>query len=226
MAPRCRGVFADGCGLHSDGPSARLWASRGGREFERGVQSGAAASSETREWPAPRRRRDSRIGPDQARCRVAESRVSLESHWFVEFDITDEVRFARLVRIVTALAKAKAHQGDSPLRAAAFEQFLDEEARVRSARAAIDSHGEVEALEAARARGEEYIFRTDSGRDWCMDAIISAVSGGEYDILPMTRSGSVARLHFEPHAGPCGGTEALAALIRLFGQRVVREVGW
>lgn len=53
--------------------------------------------------------------------------------------------------------------------------------------------------------------------------MIDAILDGEYDIVGVKEMGDArGRFEFDPHSYPCGGIDAIRAIVRAFGHQITR----
>lgn len=137
---------------------------------------------------------------------------------FVEFTVGDEEAYARLGAVVGALAKAKAD-----------DDFRDDEfwRRLFNDEALARFWWPTEAERAdwlRRWQATPVDKRMDDPSlvtPWDFGSMIDAFRNGEYDLMGLRRvRPDRARLEYEPHAYPYGGTGCMRALIEAFGFRV------
>jgi hypothetical protein len=118
--------------------------------------------------------------------------------FFIEFEVTDPERFDRLVRLFDALAHDKAA-------------------------GALRSDDDWLALCDERAL-ERFQPSNPDPEAWDLGSLIEAFSNGEYRLIACRMvSERLARLEYDPYAGPFGGTECMKVLIRAFDGRVTRD---
>jgi len=148
--------------------------------------------------------------------------MSAEPLNFVEFTVDDEDRFAALCAIFAALK----HDKDAGVfrEDADWLKFFDEEALshfwwpTQAERAA-----EMARWQAASPE-QRLSDPALSPPAWDFGSLFAAFENGEYALVACRRVGAGrARLEFETHSYPYGGTGCMHALIGAFGFRVVAE---
>lgn len=139
---------------------------------------------------------------------------------YVEFEVANLDALERLTAMVTALKADKvAEKGRSDDEWAT--SFSSEELST------FWSPGEEE-----RQAWDKYWFSTPLPKrhspempspPWHFGSMLEAIlENGDYDLVGVRPSGDYkARLEYDPHAYPYGGTGALRALVRAFGHRVI-----
>jgi hypothetical protein len=141
--------------------------------------------------------------------------------FFVEFEIADEDRFQRLVAVFDAVRAAK--QSDDWQDDTYWLAFFDQEPRLRF-------------WWPTAAEKEDWARRwfaapvpqrfTDPTlvTPWDFGSMINAFRNGDYDLVSCERqSERIARLTFNSHGWPYGGTRCMRALLEAFGHRVSAE---
>ena len=116
-----------------------------------------------------------------------------ESNFYVEFVVNDEERLAKLTAVVGALKAAKDTGVLAP--GQTWRSFFDE-------------------------RSLAHLCSPTEAEPWDFDSLIEAFANGDYRLLGLRRSGELARLEFEPHAHPYGGTDCMVSLVTAFEFRV------
>ena len=141
------------------------------------------------------------------------------SGFYVEFEVAGEPQFHKLADVFAALKVAK--ENDDWKDDTYWLAFFDD-----TARAHFWWPTEEELKDWERrwfSTPVETRFTDPSLRmGWDFGSMIEAFRNGEYDFVACRRtSGSRARIEFDPHADPYGGTGSMRALVEAFGHRVV-----
>jgi hypothetical protein len=140
---------------------------------------------------------------------------------FVEFEFTDDKRFAMLATVVDALRAAK--QSDSFPPDEYWFSFFDREAL------SYFWWPTEEEIQDWKSRWEATPIPqrfTDPSLQtpWLFGSMLDAFHDGEYELIGCSRlPDNRGRLEFIPYAGPYGGTDCMKALIEAFGFKVVGE---
>jgi hypothetical protein len=138
---------------------------------------------------------------------------------FVDFTLSDEAAFERLVRACDALRQAKA--GELTIEEGDWLPYF--------------SDSDLSAFwwpdEAESKTWNAFWFATPvpirhsadmPSPPWDFDSMIDAVLGAEYALLGVRRLDTQrGKLEFDPHAWPYGGASALRALVRCFGHTII-----
>lgn len=138
---------------------------------------------------------------------------------YVELSVDDEGRLAALIAVVEALRRDK-EAGALDAEDPKWRTFFDERALAH-----FWWPTEEEAAEWQRrwfATPVETRFTDPSlEHPWDFESLLDAFANGEYQLLGVRRTGDRARLEFDPHAYPYGGTGCMQALIEAFDLRVL-----
>lgn len=139
---------------------------------------------------------------------------------FIEFKVSEDAACARLAAVVDALVKAKA--GGDFRDDEFWKGFFDQSALARfwwpSEAERADWRSRWQAAP-VHSRATDPSLATP----WDFGSMIEAFKNGEYDLIGLRRMNpDRARLEYEPHAYPYGGTGCMRALIEAFGFKVGR----
>jgi hypothetical protein len=142
---------------------------------------------------------------------------------YLEFELPEPARFARLVTVFDRLKWAK--EQDAWPEAASWLELFDEAAKATFWWPTPEEHAEH--MRRWFATPVETRF-TDPSLDtpWGFDSLIGAFEDGDYELLACRQvTDKLGRLEFDPYGWPFGGTGCMRALIEAFGGRVVAESG-
>ena len=128
---------------------------------------------------------------------------------YLEFELADPIRFARLAVVFGKLKEAK--ERDMWPEADIWLELFDDAARATFWWPKDDESDDQ---------------RLDSNdAPWHFESLIEAFRNGDYCLEECRRiTDRVGRLEFEPRAWPYGGTGCMRGLIEAFGGRVLSEV--
>ena len=139
---------------------------------------------------------------------------------FVRFEVRDDEKLKRLITMIEAFKLDKANQEQKPI-----ESWSD-----------LFNKSELESFwfpdDQEMEHWNSYWFGTPLPKrhssdmpmpPWHFESMLESIlQNGEYDLIGVRSTCErEAVLEFDPHAYPYGGTDALRALVRAFGHRVI-----
>ena len=137
---------------------------------------------------------------------------------FVEFDVQDEPTLERLSKVTAEFQRQK--EGDATAEDAHWLPYFESSDRTSFAWLS----------EEEMKRWNEFWFSTPLPHrhspemptpQWSFGSMVDAILVGDYDIIGIRSTApNRARLEFDPHGYPYGGTGSLRALIRAFGHKI------
>ncbi len=157
------------------------------------------------------------------------------NYFYLNFEIQEEERFYNLKNLFDAIKAVKdiviRHNYDldfDPLEKMDWLSFLDEKA--------INNQDEVFNFENEEGQTYQKLWNLTPPKvrlshpffilpnPWDYESILDSIFNGEYTLISIKKNSSKsATLYFAPWAGPFGETEALVALIELFGHHVTYD---
>ena len=143
------------------------------------------------------------------------------SDFFIEFEVANEDRFRMVATVFDALRVAK--QTDEWKDDDFWLAFFDQDARSHfwwPTAAEMEDWNRRWFSTPVPERFTDPSLMTP----WTFGSMIDAFQNGDYDLLVCERKPErVARLSFDPHGWPYGGTGCMRALVESFGHRVTAE---
>jgi hypothetical protein len=136
----------------------------------------------------------------------------------VEFRISSDEQFRQLCRVIDHLTIAK--QSGEFRDMAYWLEFFDEKARMEFWWP-TESERRAFSVRWAAIPYEQRWSDPSFEHPWDFASMIGAFEDGEYEFIGCLQvSETTARLEFQPHGWPYGGTECMEALISAFGHQV------